>query len=65
MTEQRVVTLPTTGSQGVTYVVEPGTTEWIWNGAWVQTASRAPFIPYSNAFKDVASFRDTEILTSQ
>lgn len=59
----RVTTLPTTGVAGITYIVEPGNVEYIWNGAWVMTASRPLPAPYPQFYKDIPSFRNTAVIT--
>lgn len=48
--------------QGVIYIVEPGTSSWLWNGSeFVQHESRAPTIQYGKVFKDLQTETDVEV----
>jgi len=51
--------------QGIVYVLEPGTTSWIWDTtlatpAFVLFENRAPHIQYPQVFKDLATKVDPE-----
>lgn len=47
--------------QGVIYIVEPGTSSWLWNGSgFVQHESRAPTIQYGKVFKDLQTETEPE-----
>lgn len=48
--------------QGIIYIVEPGTSSWLWNGSeFVQHESRAPTIQYGKVFKDLQSEDEVEV----
>lgn len=48
--------------QGVIYIVEPGTSSWLWNGSeFVQHESRAPTIQYVKVFKDLQSEDEADV----